>query len=70
MSYLSIMNKIIIFWKNNKGKRGFSASKFLFLFISIVFYVEIKIQCPQFFGGSNRLDEKFGQRGISDHFGQ
>jgi hypothetical protein len=30
-----------------KGKRGYSASKFLLLFISIVFYVEIKIQVTE-----------------------
>jgi hypothetical protein len=30
-----------------KGKRGYSALKFLLLFISIVFYVEIKIQVTE-----------------------
>jgi hypothetical protein len=32
---------------SNKGKRGYSASKFLLLFISIVFYVDIKIQVTE-----------------------
>ena len=47
--------------------------QFLLLSISIVFEAEIKIQVtemPTIFCGSNSLNEKFGQRGISGHLGQ
>jgi hypothetical protein len=64
------MTSYLIF---SKGKRGYSASNFFLLSISIVFDVEIKIQVtemPTIFFGSNSLNEKFGQRGISGHLGQ
>ena len=57
----------------NKGKRGYSASNFFLFAISIVFDAEIKIQVtemPTIFCGSNSLNEKFGQWGISGHLGQ